>query len=120
RPERGTLSDRIALEIGTIAEFCELAVRRAYFRAFEIIHVEIGQQMQPGLEGDNFDRGAAVVSDEPLGPRDHQQVEWIVVGAALAGGELRRLRRGPAPKRVPAQPPARSRIRIAAIAGAPI
>ena len=49
RSERGTMSDRIALEIGPIAEFRELAVRRAYFRTFEVIYVEISQQMQPGL-----------------------------------------------------------------------
>src|SRR5208282_6825409 len=94
RSQRGALPDWVALEISVFTEFCELAVRRAYFGTFEIIHVEIGQQMQPRLEcdNDNLERAAAVVGDERFGPRHHQQVERIVVGATLASGELCRLR----------------------------
>src|SRR5580693_4851545 len=76
--------------------------------------------MESRLQLNHFDRRAAIVSDECLLARDHQQVEWIVVRTALAPRELRSFRRSPAPQRVEAQQPARSRIRIRAILRAPI
>ncbi len=76
--------------------------------------------MEPRLQLNHFDRRTAIVSDECLLARNHQQVERIVVRPAFAPGELRRFRRSTAPQRVEAQQPARSRIRIRAIFRAPI
>src|SRR5580704_5395415 len=113
--QRRPLPDRIALKILTLPETRELPVRGADLRTFEIIQIEIRQQMQPRLDFDDFDRRAAIVSDERFGPRHHQQVERIVIGPALTRSELGRLARSPPPQSIETQQPARSRIRIRAI-----
>ena len=120
RAQRCALTDRIALKFRTIPKLRKLPVRRADLRTLEIVDIEIRQQMESRLQLDHFDRRAAIVSDERLFARNHQQVERIVVRPALAPRELRRFRRSTAPQRVEAQQPARSRIRIRAILRAPI
>ena len=114
------LRDRIALKVLTIPKLGKLPVRRTDLRTLEIIQIEIRQQMQSRLDFDNFDRRAAIVSNERLCPRHHQQIEWIVIRPALSRCELGRLGRSPPPQRIEAQQPARSRIRIPAIVRPPI
>ena len=120
RSERSSIPDWIALKILTIPKCRKLAVRGADFRTFEIIQIEIGQQMEPWLDLDHFDRRAAIVSNERFGARHDQQIERIVIRAALPRCELGRLARSAAPERIEAKQAARSRIGIPAILGPPI
>ena len=100
RPERSPLPDRVALKIRALAELRKLSIRRADLGTLEVIHIEIRQQMQPGLELDDFNRRAAVVGNERFVARNDQQVEWIVVRPALTRREFRRFAGSPSPQRI--------------------
>jgi hypothetical protein len=102
RAERRALSNRMALEFRIRSKLRELSIRRTDLGTLEIVHVEIREQMQSRLQLDDLDSGAAVVSDERLLPRDHQQVERIVVRPALISGKRCRLSRSAVSQRVEA------------------
>jgi hypothetical protein len=53
--QRCALTDRIALEVGTIPKLRKLPVGRADLRALEIVDIEIRQQMKSRLQLNHFD-----------------------------------------------------------------
>ena len=120
RTQRRTISNRVAPKPRILSQPCELPIRRADLRTLKIVHIKIGQQMKSRLQLNHLDSSAAVIRDERMTSRDHQQVERIVIRPALPRCELRRLFSTPASQRIERQQPARSRHRITPTFSAPI
>src|SRR5690349_3469701 len=87
------MSDWIGSEIGARAEFIETLARSADTRAFKVVHVEIGQQMNARRERHDFDLAPAVVSDKRLIARGDQQIKRIVIAPVLRADKTRGLSR---------------------------
>jgi len=99
--------DRVGRKIRSRAKFFEVPAGPADPGAFEVVDINVGQQMNTGPQADDFDLARTVVGDKRLLSRCDQQIEGVVIAAALVRDELRRLCRGRKTECIEAQKPAR-------------
>jgi len=83
--------DRVAGEVLARGELLEAAVRTADTRAFDIVDVEVGEQMQACIEAHHFDQAVTIVGDEGfiarvramVAPRKVGMGTLVMVGVVL-------------------------------------